>query len=69
MTGTTLRPAAWTSSAVLSRSDLVGQWVGNRVDIGADVDGDDVGTLLGQRDGMAAALAPRRAGDDGDGVV
>jgi hypothetical protein len=45
------------------------QWVGDRVDIGANIDGDDVGALLGQRDGVAAALPARRAGDDGDGVV
>ncbi len=38
----------------------------HRVDLLADVDGDDVGALLGQPDGVAAALAARRAGDEGD---
>ena len=45
------------------------QRVGNRVDIGADVHGDDVGALFGQRHGVAATLAARGAGDDGDRVV
>ena len=48
---------------------LGAQRVGDRVDVGADVDRDDVGALFGQRDGMAAPLAARGAGDDGDGVV
>ena len=37
--------------------------------LGAEIDGDDVRTLFGQRDGMAAALTPRGPGDDGDGAV
>ena len=45
------------------------QRVGNRLDVGANIHGDDVCALFGQCDGVAAALAARRAGDDGDGVV
>ena len=32
----------------------------------SDVDGDDVGALLGQPDRVAAVLAPRGASDEGD---
>ncbi len=45
------------------------QGVGDRLEISADVDGDDVGALLGQRDGVAAALPARGPGDDGNHVV
>ena len=41
--------------------DRLGQ-IGGR----PDVDGDDVGALFGQPDGVAAALTPRGAGDEGD---
>ena len=41
---------------------------GQRVQVGldllADVDGDDVGALLGEADGMAAALSACRSGDE-----
>ena len=43
-----------------------GQRVRVRLDLLADVDGDDVGALLGQPDGVAAALTARGAGDEGD---
>jgi len=32
----------------------------------ADVDRDDVGTFFGESNGVTAALATRRAGDEGD---
>src|SRR5271163_245276 len=38
--------------------------IGQIVDGPADVDGDDVGALLGQPDGVAAALAARCAADE-----
>jgi len=41
---------------------LGAQRVRNSVDIRADVDGDDVGTLLGERDGVATTLPPGGAG-------
>ena len=37
-----------------------------QVDVRPDVDGDDVGALFGQPHGVAAALTPRGAGDEGD---
>jgi hypothetical protein len=43
-----------------------GQRVAHGVDVGADVDGDDVGAFLGQPDGVAAALTARCAGDECD---
>ena len=48
---------------------LGAQRVRNSVDIRADVDGDDVGTLLGERDGVATTLPPGGAGHYGDGVI
>ena len=36
------------------------------VDVAAQVDGDDVGAFLGQPHRVTAALAARRAGDEGD---
>ena len=68
-TGTTFRPAARHQLRGVVEIRFSRQRVGDRVDIGADIDGDDVGALLGQGDGMAAALAAGRAGDDRDGVV
>src|ERR1700729_858554 len=41
-----------------------GQGVQVGLDLLADVDGDDVGTFLGQPDGMAPALAACRSGDE-----
>ena len=38
----------------------------DRVDLRRDVDGDDVGALLRQPDGVAAALTPGGPGDEGD---
>ena len=46
--------------------DLSGRHGSGRVDLRRDVDGDDVGALFGQPDGVAAALTPRGAGDEGD---
>jgi hypothetical protein len=43
-----------------------GQRVLDRVDVVAQVDRDDVGALLGQPHRVAAALAARRARDEGD---
>jgi hypothetical protein len=40
--------------------------VGHRVDLRTDVDGDDVRSVARQPDRVAAALAARRAGDEGD---
>ena len=40
--------------------------VGHRVDLLAQVDGDDVGALLGQPHGVAAPLAAGCPGDEGD---
>ena len=40
--------------------------VGHARDLRADVDRDDVSALLGESDGVAAALAARGAGDEGD---
>jgi hypothetical protein len=39
---------------------------GLRLIVLKDVDGNDVGALLGQADGMAAPLPPSRAGDEGN---
>jgi hypothetical protein len=39
---------------------------GDGVDLRDDVDGDDVGALLGQPDGVAAALTPGGPGDEGN---
>jgi hypothetical protein len=39
---------------------------GHRGDLCCQVDGDDVRALLGEPDRVAAALAARRAGDEGD---
>ncbi len=36
----------------------------HRVDLRADVQGDDVGALFGEPDGMGAALPTRRSGDE-----
>jgi len=43
-----------------------GHRVGHAADLGADVDRDDVGALLGQPDGVRPSLPPGRAGDEGD---
>ena len=43
-----------------------GHRVGDAADLGADVDRDDVGALLGQPDGVRPPLPPGRAGDEGD---
>jgi hypothetical protein len=43
-----------------------GHRVRYRVHLAGQVDGDDVGALLGQPDGVAAALAAGRAGDECD---
>src|ERR1700756_5528867 len=43
---------------------LLGGQPQHRADLGADVDRDDVRALPGQRDGVTAALAARRAGDE-----
>jgi hypothetical protein len=40
--------------------------VGHRVDLAAQVDGDDVRAFLGEADGVAAALATCRPGDECD---
>ena len=50
-TGTTARPASRTNCAGLREIGWGAQGVGDGVDIGADVDRDDVGALFGQRDG------------------
>lgn len=42
------------------------QRVGHRVQVGAQVDRDDVGALLGQADRVRTALAAGRAGNEGD---
>ena len=43
-----------------------GEGVVVRVDLTADVDGDDVRPLLRHPDGVGPALPPRRPGDEGD---
>jgi hypothetical protein len=43
-----------------------GHRIGHAVDLPADVHRDDVRALLGQADGMAAALTARGTGDEGD---
>ena len=43
--------------------------VAGRVEVGADVDGDDVGALLGQPDRMRASLTPCRPRDQSDLAV
>jgi hypothetical protein len=61
--------------SVVERLDLLGRLgeivrgghgVRHGADLLADVDGDDVGALLGEPDGMAAALPACRAGDECD---
>ena len=47
---------------IVGRGDLVLQ----RVDRRAQIDGDDVGTFLGEPDGVAASLTPSGARDQGD---
>lgn len=43
-----------------------GHGVADGLDRTAQVDGDDVGTLLGEADGVALPLTDRRTGDEGD---
>jgi hypothetical protein len=50
--------------AAVEGLDLLDRLV--RVVVRRNVDGDDVGALFGQPDGVAAALTPRGAGDEGD---
>ena len=57
------RPVASTAATVSSRSAGVGQGVAGRGDVVAEVEGDDVGALLGQPHGVAAALSACGAGD------
>src|ERR1700677_3970772 len=58
------RSCASTSLTVSARSSGVA--IGSALDIVADVDGDDVGPLLGQPHRVAAALAASGAGDESD---
>ena len=58
-------PVASTRRTVSSRSSGVAGVVGHaRRQLAGDVDGDDVGALVGHPDGVRAALAPRRSGDE-----
>ena len=68
MTGTTLRAVAFKLHGLIEIGFSC-QGVGDSVDIGTQVYGDDVGALLRECDGMTATLAARGAGDDGHGVV
>jgi hypothetical protein len=45
------------------------QWIVDGRLVGERVDADDVGSFFGQADGVAAALAPGYAGDEGDAPV
>ena len=55
---------AFDLSAVSARSSGVAAGAVESLERPADVDGDDVGALLGQPDRVAAALPARRAGDE-----
>ena len=62
---TTRAPVAATSRAVSSSSAGVAMRVGDVLDVGAAVDGDDVGSFGGQADRVVPALAPSRSGHQG----
>ncbi len=62
------RPSSFTARSVLLQvlADEVGRGIVVRVDLAADVDGDDVRPVLRHTDGVGPALPPRRPGDEGD---
>ena len=71
MSRTSASRAMHALAGLLDQAHGLGEVVGGRggdavgLDLRADVGDDDVGALLGQPDGMRAALPSRSAGDEG----
>ncbi len=63
---TTRPPTSSTRRLVCSRSSARGERVGDRLQVRADVECEDVGALAGQADCVVATLAPPGTGDQHD---